>query len=111
MPADWPHLTGFAAHWDKNANFAAAFDKWFLNLFPQEKPYVFNGGGYQTLNFVPAIATMLFGLSSGAALATVVGVLIEVPVMLMPRRWMAMSVSPMAMPASSTERSRCWKRR
>jgi len=28
-------------------------------------------------------ATMLFGLSSGAALATVVGVLIEVPVMLM----------------------------
>jgi len=41
-----------------------------------------------------ATATMLFGLSSGAALATVVGVLIEVPVMLMlvkiclrTRRW------------------------
>jgi ACR3 family arsenite transporter len=30
-----------------------------------------------------ATATMLFGLSSGAALATVIGVLIEVPVMLM----------------------------
>jgi ACR3 family arsenite efflux pump ArsB len=30
-----------------------------------------------------ATATMLFGLASGAALATVVGVLIEVPVMLM----------------------------
>ncbi len=30
-----------------------------------------------------ATATMLFGLSSGAALATVVGVLIEVPIMLM----------------------------
>jgi ACR3 family arsenite transporter len=30
-----------------------------------------------------ATATMIFGLSSGAALATVVGVLIEVPVMLM----------------------------
>ena len=30
-----------------------------------------------------ATSTMLFGLSSGAALATVVGVLIEVPVMLM----------------------------
>jgi len=29
-----------------------------------------------------ATATMLFGISSGAALATVVGVLIEVPVML-----------------------------
>jgi ACR3 family arsenite transporter len=30
-----------------------------------------------------ATATMLFGLSSGASLATVIGVLIEVPVMLM----------------------------
>jgi ACR3 family arsenite transporter len=30
-----------------------------------------------------AVAVMLFGLESGAALATVVGVLIEVPVMLM----------------------------
>jgi ACR3 family arsenite transporter len=29
-----------------------------------------------------AVATVLFGLDSGAALATVVGVLIEVPVML-----------------------------
>lgn len=43
-----------------------------------------------------ATATMLYGLSSGAALATVVGVLIEVPVMLMlvkvclrTRRWFA----------------------
>ena len=36
-------------------------------------------------HFEVAIATsaMLFGLSSGASLATVVGVLIEVPVMLM----------------------------
>ena len=36
-------------------------------------------------HFEVAIATsvMLFGISSGAALATVVGVLIEVPVMLM----------------------------
>jgi len=45
-----------------------------------------------------ATATMLFGLSSGAALATVVGVLIEVPVMLMlvkvclrSRRWFSVS--------------------
>ena len=30
-----------------------------------------------------ATATMLFGISSGASLATVVGVLIEVPVMLL----------------------------
>ena len=31
-----------------------------------------------------AVAISLFGLSSGAALATVVGVLVEVPVMLSP---------------------------
>jgi predicted acyltransferase len=65
VPPDWPHLTGFPAHWEKNANFAAAFDHWLLNLFPQEKPFVFNSGGYQTLNFVPAIATMVFGLLAG----------------------------------------------
>src|SRR5262249_38458018 len=26
VPPDWKHLTGFAAHWDKNWNFAAAID-------------------------------------------------------------------------------------
>jgi len=48
-----------------------------------------------------ATATMLFGLSSGAALATVVGVLIEVPVMLMlvkvclaSRHWFALKARP-----------------
>lgn len=63
--ADWPRLTGFAAHWEKNTNIAAAFDQWFLNLFPREKPFVFNSGGYQTLNFVPSLATMIFGLLTG----------------------------------------------
>jgi len=48
-----------------------------------------------------ATATILFGLSSGAALATVVGVLIEVPVMLMlvkiclrTQRWFSTGASP-----------------
>ena len=68
VPADWPHLSGFAMHWDKSFNFAAAVDKWLLNLFPHEKPYVFNAGGYQTLNFVPSIATMVFGLLAGELL-------------------------------------------
>jgi heparan-alpha-glucosaminide N-acetyltransferase len=62
---DWPRLSGFAAHWEKNANAAAAFDQWFLNLFPRERPFLFNGGGYQTLNFVPSLATMIFGLLTG----------------------------------------------
>lgn len=69
VPADWPHhFTGFAAHWDKNTNLANAFDQWFLNLFPREKPFVFNGGGYLTLNFVPSLATMIFGLLTGGLL-------------------------------------------
>ena len=60
--------TGFAAHWDKNANAAAAFDVWFLNRFPREAPFTFNAGGYQTLNFVPSLATMTFGLIAGRLL-------------------------------------------
>ena len=56
---------GFAAHWDKNTNLAAAFDQWFLNLFPRERPFVFNGGGYLTLSFIPSLATMMLGLLAG----------------------------------------------
>ena len=65
VPADWPHLKGFAAHWDKNSNAAMAFDRWFLNLFPREKPFTNNGGGYATLSFVPTLATMVLGLIAG----------------------------------------------
>lgn len=69
VPADWPHLfTGFQEHWQKNANPAAAFDRWFLNLFPREKPFEFNDGGYTTLNFVPSLATMILGLMTGEAI-------------------------------------------
>jgi predicted acyltransferase len=66
VPNDWVHLTGFAAHWEKNVNPAAAFDLWFLNLFPREAPYRFNEGGYPTLNFVPSLATMILGMRAGA---------------------------------------------
>jgi predicted acyltransferase len=65
---DWPHLQGMAAHWDKNTNAAAAFDQWFLNLFPRSKPFVYNGGGYLTLSFIPSLATMIFGLMTGELL-------------------------------------------
>jgi predicted acyltransferase len=68
VPEDWNHLTGFAAHWEKNANFAASFDVWFLNLFPRSTPFVFSEGGYQTLNFFPSLATMIFGLLAGELL-------------------------------------------
>jgi heparan-alpha-glucosaminide N-acetyltransferase len=69
VPADWPYqLSGFAAHWNKNTNLAHMFDVWFLNLFPRERPFAFNGGGYLTLNFVPSLATMIFGLIVGGTL-------------------------------------------
>lgn len=61
-------LTGLAAHWQKNSNLAWAFDTWFLNLFPREKPFLFNRGGYATLSFVPTLATMLLGLIAGRVL-------------------------------------------
>lgn len=61
-------LTGFAAHWSKNANAAAEFDLWFLNLFPRQSPFVFQSGGYQVLNFIPTLATMILGLIAGGVL-------------------------------------------
>jgi predicted acyltransferase len=64
----WPHLTGWFAHWDKNTNAAAAFDTWFLNLFPRRETFYYNEGGYQTLNFVPSLITMILGLMAGEML-------------------------------------------
>lgn len=61
-------LDGIFAHWSKNANLASDFDVWFLNLFPRAKRFEFNGGGYQTLNFVPSMATMIFGVIAGELL-------------------------------------------
>jgi heparan-alpha-glucosaminide N-acetyltransferase len=65
LPADWPCLTGMAAHWDKNTNVAAAFDRVVLNWFPRKEPFGFSEGGYTTLNFIPSLATMIFGLLAG----------------------------------------------
>lgn len=61
-------LTGFAAHWQKNSNLAWAFDTWWLNLFPRERPFAFNAGGYATLSFIPTLATMILGLLAGGIL-------------------------------------------
>ncbi|MCB1225760.1 MAG: DUF5009 domain-containing protein [Verrucomicrobiales bacterium] len=58
-------LTGFMAPWSKHINAGADFDRWFLNLLPRSTPFVVNAGGYVTLNFVPALATMLMGSLTG----------------------------------------------
>lgn len=66
VPQNWVHnFSGFAAHWDKNSNLGTAFDQWFLNLFPREKPWVDNDGGYLTLSFIPTLGTMILGLIAG----------------------------------------------
>ena len=66
VPAGWEYnLKGFAAHWNKNTNLAWEFDRWFLNLFPREKPFLYNEGGYATLSFIPTLGTMILGLLTG----------------------------------------------
>jgi predicted acyltransferase len=73
VPAEWRQehlLPGFAAHWNKNSNVAWAADQWILNLFPREKPFVFNGGGYATISFIPTLATMILGSIAGNWLRT-----------------------------------------
>src|SRR5262245_16073446 len=66
VPADWTHnFTGFASHWNKNSNLGAAFDQWFLNLFPRSQPFIANHGGYLTLSFIPTLGTMILGLVAG----------------------------------------------
>jgi heparan-alpha-glucosaminide N-acetyltransferase len=66
VPADWHYnFSGFASHWNKNSNLGQAFDVWFLNLLPRASRFVYNGGGYLTLSFIPTLGTMLLGLRAG----------------------------------------------
>ncbi|MFO1093001.1 MAG: hypothetical protein U0992_06770 [Planctomycetaceae bacterium] len=94
---------GKFAPWSKNANFAHNFDLRFLNMlrtlspddmkkhkipmdatswapepvrkifFQNSEPFPFNGGGYQTLNFIPSIGTTLLGILCGQLLLSSAG--------------------------------------
>lgn len=78
VPPDWPHhLSGLAAHWEKNSNLAWAFDRWFLNLFPRERPFAYNAGGYATLSFIPTLATMILGVIAGRWLRAAAAILLR----------------------------------
>ncbi len=72
IEAKWAkeHLAGVPAAWHKNANVGHAVDLVALNWFPREQPFEFNKGGYQTINFIPSLATMLLGLICGELLRT-----------------------------------------
>jgi len=81
VSAQWAqeHLEDVGPAWHKNANVAHAFDVWLLNQMPERGIFSGNGspirdefranpGGYQTLNFLPSLVTMLFGLMAGELL-------------------------------------------
>jgi len=72
VAAEWSqeHLADVGKPWHKNANVGHAVDLWLLNRFQREEPFEFNRGGYPTINFIPAITTMLFGLMCGELLRT-----------------------------------------
>lgn len=64
-------FSGLASHWNKHTNTAAAVDRAILNALPlksetwRDRWFWANLGGYQILNFVPSLATMIFGLMAG----------------------------------------------
>ncbi len=62
------HLQEIRPAWHKNASAGHYIDVWLLNMLPREKPFEFNRGGYTTINFVPSLVTMLFGLMCGELL-------------------------------------------
>jgi heparan-alpha-glucosaminide N-acetyltransferase len=64
------HLDGISPTWHKNHNVGHAIDRVLLNHLPVADEFQYNRGGYQTINFVPSLATMLFGLMCGELLRT-----------------------------------------
>jgi predicted acyltransferase len=70
ITAGWAqkNLAGLDPAWHKSSNVGRAVDLRLLNLFPRDEPYEFNDGGYQTINFIPSLATMIFGLMCGELL-------------------------------------------
>ncbi len=70
VTSEWAqaNLNEIPAVWQKNNNVGHMVDVKLLNWFPQSKPFEFNRGGYQTINFIPSLATMLIGLMCGELL-------------------------------------------
>ena len=70
VSADWAqqHLASVRAAWHKNANVGHMIDLHLLNWLPCRETFRFNEGGYATINFIPSVATMIFGLMCGELL-------------------------------------------
>ena len=65
---DGARFDGLYAHWNRYTNFGTAFDRWFLNLFPRSRIFLYDPLNLATLNFVPSIVTLLFGTMAGELL-------------------------------------------
>lgn len=70
VSASWAqaNLADVKPAWHKNANVGHAIDTGLLNVVTRPEPFAFNSGGYQSINFIPSLATMLFGLMCGEML-------------------------------------------
>ena len=85
-PPNWSQFRegSWAAHWNKHTNAAAQVDRDLLNRLPRlEEPWNGKGfwantGGYQTLNFIPSLATMIFGLMAGLVALSLLRLVIKV---------------------------------
>lgn len=61
--SETPAQDGVAAQ--STPGIAATIGQILRRLVTRTEPYVLNNGGYQTLNFIPSLVTMLFGLMTG----------------------------------------------
>ena len=71
VTAEWAqqNLASVGRAWHKNANAGHFVDKqWILSHVPRQEPFAYNGGGYQTINCITSLVTMLFGLMCGELL-------------------------------------------
>ena len=66
--ADFSVLDGFSLPFAHNVGPALHLDLWLFNLLPHSEPVLANSGGYATLNFIPSMITMLFGVMAGTLL-------------------------------------------
>jgi len=56
---------GLFAHWNMNTNLGAAWDRWLVNLSPNDYLDHVHALGLTSLNFVPGVSTVLAGMLAG----------------------------------------------
>ncbi len=59
---------GLFAHWRRETNLGAAWDRWLVNLNPNDMLDRVHPLGLSSLNFVPGVSTVLAGMAAGELL-------------------------------------------